>query len=411
MGKCLGGSMKENKIKIDILPNYFLKEDGTFNLGEAVKLCGKIAGVCYDKEGFFHLVNESIEVTQKRVDMTLDNGHHSVYDHIMINFNIQKLPKILAMIINNEHEYTTSEKSARYTPIVSSKVNYSAISETEEELYNKWNQILREKIKEKYGYIYNDAKIKKLAQENARYFVTVFVPTEMIYSTTVRQINYLASWMAKYMCDVANSKDEFEKELAFAMSEFIAELDRLNVLEPRLMKNEKHRSLSLFGKDLDQVEEYFGNVYATVYKASFAELAQAQRHRTLDYQMEILGDKEYFVPPIIMDDEALVSEWLSDMKRVENIYPQGELVKVSEMGKYEDFILKCKERLCSAAQLEIMMQTRDTLLKYKEGLEKSGHPLANDIVKYSRGARCTFPDFDCSSDCKKKKKKTLTRKI
>ena len=26
--------------------------------------------------------------------------------------------------------------------------------------------------------------------------------------------------------------------------------------------------------------------------------------------------------------------------------------------KYEDFILKCKERLCSAAQLEIMKQTR-----------------------------------------------------
>ena len=403
--------MKENKIKIDILPNYFLKKDGSFDREEAIKLCGKIAGVCYDEEGFFHLMNEPESVTQKRVVRTLNQGHHSVYDHIMINFNIQKLPKILAMVINNEHEYTTSEKSARYTPIVSSKVDCSVISENEEELYNKWNIILREKIKEKYGYIYNDTKIKKLAQENARYFVTVFVPTEMIYSTTFRQINYIASWMAKYMCDVANSKDYFEKELAFSMSEFIAELDRLNVLEPNLMKNEKYRSLSLFGKNLDKVEEHFGNGYSTVYKASFAGLAQAQRHRTLDYQMEFLSDKEYFIPPIIMDDETLVSEWLSDMKRVENVYPQGELVKISEMGKYDDFILKCKERLCSEAQLEIMMQTRDNLLKYKAGLEKSGHPLAADIVKYSRGARCTFPDFDCSKDCEFKEGKTLTRKI
>ena len=49
---------------------------------------------------------------------------------------------------------------------------------------------------------------------------------------------------------------------------------------------------------------------------------------------------------------------------VKDITPQGELVRISEKGKYDDFVLKCKERLCSAAQLEIMMQTKETLLKY-----------------------------------------------
>ena len=374
--------MEQTKIKVGILPNQFLKSDGTFDKDEAIKLSGKIAGVCYDKEGFAHLENEPEEKTMRRVDMTLNNGHHSVYDHILINFNLQNLPKILAMVLNNEHQYTTSEKSARYTPVV--RKEGSIITEDEETLYNKWIDIFKIKIKSQYGNIYNDAKIQKLAQENARYLVTVFMPTQMIYSTSLRQINYIASWMQNYI---------------------------ENVLEEGLLKNEKYRSLSLFGKDLDKKEEHFGDVYSTLYKGSFAQLAQAHRHRTLDYQMEMLNEKEYFVPPIIADDQMLVDEWLGDMQIVRGVNPQGELVKISEVGKYEDFILKCKERLCSAAQLEIMQQTRETLLKYKKALEKSNSPLAKDIEKYSHGARCTFPDFNCSSDCKFGEGKTLVRKI
>lgn len=404
----LGGIMEEVKIKIDILPNQYLNSDGTFNIEEAISLCGKIAGVCYDKEGFSHLSNEPIEKTKRRVDMTLNNGHHSVYDHITINFNLQNIPKILAMVINNEHQYTTSEKSARYTPVVRSEG--SIITLEEETLYNKWIEIFITKIKREYGDVYDDNKIRKLAQENARYLVTVFMPTQMIYSTSLRQINYIVSFMEEYIVN-ANPNNSFEMKLAASMRNFIDELNRLNVLVPGLMKNEKHRSLSLFGKDLDKKEEHFGDVYSTLYKGSFAELAQAHRHRTLDYQIELLNDKEYFIPPIIMDDEALVKEWLSDMNKVSDVTPQGELVKISEVGKYEDFILKCKERLCTVAQLEIMMQTRETLLKYKKKLEETNSPLLNDINKYTKGARCTFSDFECSSDCGFKEGKTLNRKI
>ena len=58
-----------------------------------------------------------------------------------------------------------------------------------------------------------------------------------------------------------------------------------------------------------------------------------------------------------------------------------------------------------------MKKTRETLLKYKSALEEQGHPLASDIQKYSHGARCTFPDFDCKSDCKFPEGKRLIRKI
>jgi hypothetical protein len=400
--------MNQEKIKITILPNQFLKEDGTFDKNKAIMLSGKIAGICYDKEGFSHLENEPEDRTLRRIDMTLNNGHHSVYDHIMINFNLQNIPKMLAMILNNEHQYTTSEKSARYTPVV--RKEGSIITEDEERLYNKWLNIFKEKIKAQYGYIYNDSKILKLAQENARYLVTIFMPTQMIYSTSFRQINYIALWLMEYI-NHADMNDVFEKKLSLAMKDLISELYRVNVLEDGLLKNEKYRHISLFGNNLDAKDEYFGNVYSTLYKGSLAQLAQAQRHRTLDYNMEFLDKKEYYIPPIIANDEELTAEWIDDISMVKSVNPQGELVKIYEVGKYDDFILKCKERLCSAAQLEIMQQTRDTLLKYSNALEISGNPLSQDIIRYTHGARCTFPDFNCTSDCKFFEGKKLVRKI
>src|SRR5574344_1133289 len=126
--------MGKTNLKIDILPNLYLSDDGKFNTESALNFSGKVAGICYDKEGFNHLINEPVDKTNRRIDMTLNNGHHSVYDHVNISFNMQNIPKIMAMIINNEKQYTTSEKSARYTTIV--KKDNSVISDKEIELYN-----------------------------------------------------------------------------------------------------------------------------------------------------------------------------------------------------------------------------------------------------------------------------------
>ncbi len=145
-------------MKIELLPNLYRMKDGTFDKEKALNICGKFAGVCYDKEGFNHLENEPEEKTNKRIDLTLNNGHHSVYDHIYVNLNIKNIPKILAMVINNEKQYTTSEKSARYTEIVRS--NDSIITSKEEELYQKWTNILVDKIKGTYPE-FKDSKIIK----------------------------------------------------------------------------------------------------------------------------------------------------------------------------------------------------------------------------------------------------------
>ena len=394
-------------MKTKILQNFFLKEDGTFDLENALLFSGRIAGVCYDKEGFEHLEKEDISNTQKRINNTLENDHHSVYDHIMINFNIVGIPKILAMVLNNEHQYTTSEKSARYTDVTYK--NGSILTEREVTLYNKRNERFKELIKENYP-DFTNFKIKTLAQENARYLITVFVPTEMVYSTTLRQINYIASIMQKYIEEHNESNDYLEKNLSLCMQDFIKELDRLNVLDKRLMHNSKNRNISLFGKDLEKREEIFSHIYSVNYEASYASLAQAQRHRTLFYQMERMDEKKYFVPPILNKKEEYIKEWTQDIKSVSNVVPQGEIILINETGTYDNFILKTKERLCTAAQLEVMKATRDTLLKYKDALEKNDNYLKEDIKKYVKGARCTF-GYNCTKKCNFKEGITLEREI
>ena len=398
-----------NELRIDIVPNtVFLNEDGTYNKEDAIKLSGKFAGVCYNPEGFRELITEDDAKTMNRVNLTMNNGHLSVYDHQWISFDMQNIPKILAMILNNEHMYTTSEKSARYTKV--EKQEGSIITDKEIKLYDKWREIFEEKIDEEYGNVFKEIKIKKLAQENARYLITVFMPTKMVYTTSLRQINYLATIMFNYVKQ-ADLSNKFERELAKSIQSFLRELNRLNVLEPRLMRNEKNRKVSLFGKNINLNNHYYGDVYSTNYKSSLAYLAQAQRHRTLHYNMEFLEEPEFYVPPIISDSVILKNEWKEDMMRVKDVVPQGEIVKIHEAGMQEDFVLKLKERLCSAAQLEIARQTKEILNEYLATVKVTDSDLYEEMEPYSHGARCTFPDYECPQPCGFNEGITLKRRI
>jgi len=90
--------------------------------------------------------------------------------------------------------------------------------------------------------------------------------------------------------------------------------------------------------------------------------------------MSLLKSPEYYVPKIIRDTE-FEEEWLRDITSLEEFYPQGMLIKVNERGTVENFVLKCTERLCGAAQLEIMEQTRNTMDKYLSAVEN------NSVIK------------------------------
>lgn len=368
---------------------------------EAVLFAGRAAGVCYMPSSFESLASEPEERTFARAKGTLVSGHHSVYDHITYNLLLEDIPKILAMVLNNEGFYTTSEKSARYTRMT--------MMDTDIERYTKWLSRFKKLIDDRYGEkfrsFYADPKkaqrmIEKLAMENARYMISVFTPTTMIYTVSLRQINYIRNFFKFYCCDAC---DAFSDTLRQYMLEFEHVLpDELKI--KGLDADCKGRRISLF-RTLPKEEDYFGEVYSISYLGSWAQLAQAQRHRTLSYQVEMLNEPLFYIPDILYDDYGLVEEWKEDISALRGFFPQGQMVRIYERGTYDKFLLKCYERICGCAQLEIMKQTRDTLSQY--------HNCRPDLIPtdFFKGARCTFPNFKCKNPCVWGGLSAITRKI
>lgn len=362
---------------------------------EALNFSGKSAGICYLPDTLETLFSEPEEKTTRRYKMNLDSGHHSVFGHATYNLSLEGIPKIIAMILNNEKIYNTSEKSARYTIMEP--------SEKEKALYEKWIEIYKKVISKEYQNI-EEKRVQKLSQENARYLISVFTPaTVMEYTVSFQQLNFIISWFEDYI--EKEPENSFSKQLKKAMREFLKALPDLKVekLNPRL----KGKPLSIFASR--ERKEEFGENYCTTYLASFAELAQAQRHRTLYYEISFLDKAKYYVPPIIRGTEH-EEEWLKDISSLEEYYPQGMLLKINERGTVENFVLKCTERLCGAAQLEIMEQTKETLNKYLEAT-KNDEAIQNYLLPYSKGARCTFPGFKCNMPCVFGGKGAMNRKI
>ena len=344
---------------------------------------------------FETLFNESIEKTIKRCESTKINQHHSVFGHPYITLSLEDIPKGLAMVLNNEGIYNTSEKSARYTKMV--------LKDNEQKLYDKWlntyKQLITDEYQEKYPKIFTPQKIEKLAQENARYLISVFTPTSMIYTVSYQQLNYIYQMFINEI--VNDNSNAFMEALKPAMQDFcFAITNSTNYIDKDIARgvNNKNRKLSLIGSMI-KPEQHFGDVYSVSYEGTFAQLAQAQRHRTIDYNFTLLDEPKFYVPPIIRQSKELTREWISDCEKQASVFPQGLLININEFGRLDWFIQKMKERKCTFAQLEIAEQTNLILKKYVEELRTKNHPRAEELAQYTKGARCTFPDYKCPSPC------------
>ncbi len=366
------------------------------NTEEAVYFSGMSAGICYMPDKMETLLEQPHEKAIKRAQNAIKMGHHSVFDHVNYNLCLTGIPKILAMILNNEGMYTTSEKSARYTKMEPSK--------QEEKLYLKWIEIYKREIAKTYKNI-SEKQTEKLAMENARYLISIFTPaTTMEYTVSFRQLNYIIHFFKNYIEKEAET--EFNNKLKPCLQEFIDKTKQFAV--ENLNADAKEREISLFAKR-DYVEE-FGECYSVNYKGTFSQLAQAQRHRTLRYKIAIKGN-EFYIPEIIINNKALKKEWQNDIQSLKEQFPQGMLIEINERGTAEDFILKCKERLCGCAQLEIMRQTKQILDKYIEYTKNNNGNVYEYLKQYQSGVRCLFPNFKCSSPCIWGPNRALERKI
>ena len=373
------------------------KEDYLINGGHS-------ANICYTQKSYDEILKEPKEKTITRAYGNIDNRHHSVFGHDSIELYFEGIPKIIAMLINNEKEYNTSEKSGRYTTMFG--------SEKENELYNKWKEIFEREIKEEYPnepYL-TDKMITKKAMENSRYLLPIFMRTKMKYTTSFRQLNYIYDFANKFIEE--DTTDKLKLAIKPYMEEFRDALKSTGFINEGI-KEYRNRSFSLIQED-NSFDDIFSRCYSVNYDSTFPALADLQRHRSLDYSLSLKDERDFYVPKIIRDKSDLVREWKDDMDSVSD-FPQGLLVNVNETGKYEDFIMKLYERLCTAAQLEVCDITKETLTKYIKALEisklQSDRKILEEMKKYSIGARCTFEGFDCPSPCKFVRGITLLRKI
>lgn len=396
--------MAIKKLKVSLLENTpFLNGDGTFNLQKSMMFSGHVGGICYNEGGLMASFNESDEACQKRINFMAKNAHQSVFEHVNIGLYIKDAPKIFDMVLNNEGQYQTSERSLRYTPV---KEETSSVTNREVELYDKWFNILKEIIEKKYGNIFTPFKIKTLAQENARYMTSVFVNTEMVHTIPLVQLNRILSYMDKYEKEASNTL--FKEQLVNTFHDFYDECIRLNLVNEEFFINPKNRSLRLFNDDLIKkcFRDEFGENYSVTYTESFAALAHSQRHRTIHHAMELGKDNEYgfFIPEILKGEknsagEDLEKVWLKDINSVKNVYPQGQKVLINERGTIDDFIEKMKERECTVVQFEIWRQTEETRREYLDELERKKHLRTEEFKKYTKTMRCGFPTFNCPSPC------------
>jgi thymidylate synthase ThyX len=360
---------------------------------EMKKLAQVAARICYSEKDVEGLSDESYkpELVEGRL---LGGGHHSPFEHTNLTFYFNGMPKALAMVFNNERQYATSEKSARYTVMKDMAPEQKAI-------YDKWMEKLIPRISSEYPEMDNTLArieaIRKLAQENARYMTSVFTPTKMLHTINLRQLNFLLNEFGEYVKAKSSSEKPFERKLSGAMQNFLEQTLELNIDG---LKNQTDRHLSMF--DFEESSHIFADVYSTQYFMSFAGLGQAQRHRTILYNAQTpeLGAPLGFYTPQLVENWDLGDEWIADLEKIaETDFPQAQMLLVRERGNLEDFRSKCMLRLCGHAQHEIMRNTRETAEEYAKHVPK---------VKKWIAAKC-MQGFPCKSPCMWKGRRALER--
>lgn len=345
---------------------------------------GIYAGMCYSDCGVD--LEEDKEKARKRANFCLNHKHHSIFDHTFITLEIIGSSKIFNMFLNSMGSYNTSERSGRYTKF------------TGNDLYDKWENIFEGLIKEKYPDLENTNTV---VRENARYVLSIFHPTDIVYTVSLRQLNYLM-W---YMENFPKEDNEFSKSLHKEFQEFSEQLKEL-----RLPNLDNWKKPTFDFMDLNpnvHVDIAVNDLYSVQYLCSFSCLAQAQRHRTLKYKFSLDTSFGFYIPPIIKGTELEI-EWIYDLNSIKHTYPQAMLVLVTEQGTISDFKLKADERMCGEAQLEIMESTRETLLKLK--------PNSNGLLDHyvdgqgTAKARCRA-GFKCKNICYHTGKRGVDRLI
>ena len=436
-------------MKLELNPRGCYVRDGKFDQYEALKDVGVRAALCFKETVNNEAISpsnirssESDAILINRGLSTIYSDHTTPSEHQNITLELTGIPKILCMILNNEKQYTADERSLRYTEVEPNEY----ITEREKFLYDKWLVKLENTIWNEYKDFYvhqskdNETRarkaVHKIAQENARYMISVFMPTSISYTVPWIQINKIMVYMKRI---IDNPMNELEEMLIPHLKEFIrlcneknvcitknsiyevankneAVRDKLYKVHPEIKgyknndefiyKNNKNIDLSLFAyrnkfSAINSDNEYGYTISYNNFE-SWACLAQEHRHRTLDCEMQI-PDKFYsYIPPIFRCNYEYVNEWILNINSVKDIFPQGQMVKVNRISSLKNIIkFVSQERSCTRAQLEIERTYKDHIIPtvYRELENKHEKELVKTLKPYVNKLRCQYPDYHCPTPC------------
>lgn len=394
---------------------------------ELLTFSGKNAGICYMKDQYFGTSVSDPEKATKRFDRIIPTGHHSIADHPHITLLFENIPKMTAMVLNSLGFYTTSEKSGRYTDMAAEGKNKELYDKWYEKFYTLINQVYPDMDKQADG-TEDDSLRKKLAKENARYMLSVFTPsTTMSYTTSIRQLSYIVDKCMMYLQSAQDVSDEnsFNYKLKVCISDLLKALTDIGCC-PDMIHDNKGRQFNFLanqvGYQIYSAQESFSEAYLIKYKCSFADLAQEQRHRTIDYFMccddntiALNVDKptEFYLPEIIeYYYPDYITEWYNDLASIRDTYPIAMRVDVVETGLISNFMMKCDERLCGRVQLETMRNISNNLLRFERNLYKSEF-MRSEISRHFNNGK-TIPKcgvISCKEPCVFGKAHAITRHI
>jgi len=417
---------------------YLIDESGRFNQKEALKIAGLKAAVCF-KPGKFAPWDirdaENEETLVRRGIDTVISEHATPAQQASVSLELYQVPKIVCMYLNNLGMQAADERSLRYTEVKPSEELNEYISQEEIDIYCKWLNKLQEVLWKDYENFFmmtnggNEKKaklaVKKIAQENARSFLSIFMPTSLTYTSNFSELNKLALQIEK-TCNAENNT-ELEQLAQPYLEELLSHLKDLKVIltnedvwniQPSYAeKNNIPHNDHILGKDGKNLDlnlfsnknkfsgivmpDEFGVSFHATRPISFAGFAQLQRHRTLDTELKVPNSFSFYVPEFIKIYPEVVEEWMKDAEIVSDIcYPQGQMILVSMEGTLKKLVNYVGgERACTRAQHEIAVFYLELLKDYYDALKEENSELASLLEPYVGKYRCLSKNYKCPSPC------------
>lgn len=356
-------------------------------------LAGISAGISNTASKLEELRTEDIEKTNRRIAVAKEEGDERFFKTSSFSIAIDGLPRILGFMLQHYPNIHIVDREGRYVNV--------KMSASQELIYNKWVEIFKNKIiklyKSDYPAYFSDAKIKKLAHDNARYLTSVFATTDVIMTANYVDLN---RFIAISQVIIAKAdKTVFEDRLAVALDELVVKLKDLPYYDEELCMNYAGDNTSIFA-DNKRNEEYYADVYSSVYNSSWLYLDEALDLGGVEYKFNFdENDKSYYIPEILSDSPEFAELWLSDIKSLgDDYFPMATLLEIEERGTLDNFLDKLKSTKCTHTQLELNKRANDTLHKYEYALRLKVHPRAEDLIAFTHGSKCKC-GYECKEEC------------